>query len=138
MLFAVTSGDSGVVAVGETDDTVAGARPLIQRLSNGSFVNVSVPSSAGSIFTSLWGVTETHGTVWAVGTFEDVASGNNQPLVLRGDGTSFNVVNGPTPNGSAGSDIIGGAAATGDTVWAVGLYDTGGNRLTLAQSHKEP
>jgi hypothetical protein len=94
--------------------------------------------SAGSIFTSLWGVTESQDTVWAVGTFEDVASGNNEPLILRGDGGSFSVVNGPNPSGGAGSDILASVAAVGDTVWAVGLYDTGGNRLTLAQRHHEP
>jgi hypothetical protein len=138
MLFGVTSGDGGVWAVGETDDQTAGARPLIQRLESGSFVNVPVPASAGSIFTSLWGVAESHDTVWAVGTFEDVTSTNNQPLILRGDGGVFRVVNGPTPNGTAGSDIIGGVAAIGDTVWAVGLYDTGGNRLTLTQRTLEP
>jgi len=137
MLFSVTAGDAGVLAVGETDDTVAGARPLIQRFDGSSFVNVPVPASAGSVFSSLWGVAEAHGTVWAVGTFEDITSTNNEPLILRGDGGSFKVVNGPNPNGSAGSDIIGGVAATGDSVWAVGLYDTGGNRLTLTQLHKE-
>jgi Phosphoesterase family len=138
MLFGVTVGDAGVWAVGETDDQTAGARPLIQRFDGGAFVNVPVPASAGSIFTSLWAVTETHDTVWAVGTFEDVASGNNQPLILRGDGGTFSVVNGPNPSGGAGSDIIGGVAAAGDTVWAVGHYDTGNNRLTLAQRFQEP
>jgi hypothetical protein len=138
MLFSVTSGDGGVWAVGETDDQTAGARPLIQRLDGGSFVNVPVPASAGSIFTSLWGVAESHDTVWAVGTFEDVTTTNNEPLILRGDGGSFSAVNGPNPSGGAGSDIIGGVVATGDTVWAVGIYDTGGNRLTLTQRHLEP
>jgi hypothetical protein len=104
----------------------------------GPFVNVAVPASAGSIFTSLWAVTESQGTVWAVGTFEDVVSTNNEPLILRGNGDKFTVVNGPTPNGRAGSDIIGGVAATGDTVWAVGTYDTGDNRLTLTQRRRQP
>jgi hypothetical protein len=83
-------------------------------------VNVLVPAAAGSIFTSLWSVAEAHGTVWAVGTFEDVATGNNQPLIPRGDGGAFHVVNGPDPSGGAGSDILAGVAATGDAVWAVG------------------
>jgi hypothetical protein len=101
-------------------------------------VNVPVPASAGSIFTSLWGVAESHGTVWVVGTFEDLTSRNQEPLILRGDGGRFSVINGPTPNGTAGSDILGGFATTGGTVWAVGTYDTGGNRLTLTQRHLEP
>lgn len=138
MLFSVTTGDGGVWAVGQTDDAVAGSRPLIERFVDGAFTNVSLPASAGSIFTSLWGVTESDDTVWAVGTFEDVASGNNEPLILRGDGGKFSVVNGPNPSGGAGSDLLAGVAAIGDTVWAVGLYDTGGNRLTLAQRHQEP
>ena len=65
-----------------------------------------------------------------------MASGNNEPLTLRGDGGSFSVVNGPNPKGGAGSDILASVPAVGDTVWAVGLYDTGGNRLTLAQRHQ--
>jgi hypothetical protein len=138
MLFSVAAGDGSVWAVGETDDAVAGARPLVERLDGTTFQNVALPASAGSIFTSLFGVTVSDDTVWAAGTFEDVASGNEEPLILRGDGGVFHVVNGPTPNGTAGSDIIGGIAATGDTVWAVGAYDTGGNRLTLAQFHQEP
>ena len=138
MLFGVTAGRGGVWAVGEMDDAVAGSRPLVQRLDGGAFVNVGVPASAGSIFTSMWAVAETHDTVWAVGTFEDVASGNNRPLILRGDGGAFTVANGPNPSGGAGSDILGGVVATGDAVWAVGTYDTGGNRLTLTQRHQEP
>jgi hypothetical protein len=138
MLFSVTSGDGGVWAAGESDDAVAGARPLIQRLDDGAFVNVAVPASAGSVFSSLWGVAETHGIVWAVGTFEDVASGNNRPLILRGDGGTFSVVNGPNPSGGVGSDILAGVVSTGDTVWAVGLYDIGNGRLTLTQRHLEP
>lgn len=47
-------------------------------------------------------------------------------------------MSGPNPSAGAGSDILAGVAATGDTVWAVGLYDTGGPRLTLAQRHREP
>jgi hypothetical protein len=88
MLFSVTSGDGGVWAAGESDDAVAGARPLIQRLDGGAFVNVAVPASAGSVFSSLWGVAETHGNVWAVGTFEDVASRAPLPPLQRSRATS--------------------------------------------------
>ncbi|HKF78935.1 MAG TPA: alkaline phosphatase family protein [Candidatus Dormibacteraeota bacterium] len=136
MLFSVAAGDGGVFAAGETDDAVAGARPLLERFRDGAWTDVAIPSSAGSVFTSLWSVTVADGTVWAVGTFEDVASGNNEPLILQGGDGGFHVVDGPNPSGGAGSDILGGVAAAGDTVWAVGLYDTGGNRLTLAQRHQ--
>jgi hypothetical protein len=37
-----------------------------------------------------------------------------------------------------GSDILAGVVSTGDTVWAVGLYDIGNGRLTLTQRHLEP
>src|SRR5262249_19037778 len=81
---------------------------------------------------------ESHGTVWAVGTFEDLASTNNEPLILRGDGGRFSVVNGPNPSGGAGSDLIGGGVATGDTVWGGGIYDNGGKRPTLTPGRPGP
>ena len=137
MLFSVAAGEAGIWAVGQTDDAVAGSRPLVERLRNGRGTDVDVPASAGSIFTSLWSVTVADDAVWAVGSFEDLASETDFPLLLRAGEGGAKVVDGPNPSGGADSDILAAVTTAGDTVWAVGLFRTGGPRMTLTQRHQE-
>jgi hypothetical protein len=131
-LDAVTTGDGEAWAVGETDDPIRGARPLVEHFEDGVWSVVDLPP-AGSNWTDLFSVAAVDGTVWATGTFVDPASGNNETLILRGEGEDWAVDHGPNPG--SGSNILGGVAAAGDRLWAVGLYDNGGSRQPLIESH---
>ena len=85
----------------------------MEQFKDAAWTTVDLPA-AGSIFTSLWGVAVSDHTVWAVGTFQDVASGDNKTLILRGDEDRWRAVNGPNPG--SGDNILGGIAATCDTL----------------------
>jgi len=130
MLDAVAAGDGQVWAVGESDDPVRGARPFIET-TNGNGWQVADLSRAGTDFTSLWGAASSGKNAWAVGTYVDPATGNNETLVLRGRGVKWKVVNAPDPG--SGSNILGGVAPTPAGLLAVGTYDTGGPQLTLVE-----
>jgi hypothetical protein len=132
LLDSVASGNDGLWAVGETDDAHQGGRPLIEQFMNGSWTDAALPP-AGSNWTNLYGVTESQAGTWAVGTFVDPASGNNQTLLLRRNGQRWSVVSGPNPG--SGSNILGGIALAGETLWSVGTYEDGGSRLTLIERH---
>jgi hypothetical protein len=136
LLDGVTVQDNEAWAVGETDDPVQGARPLVEEFQGGTWTPVNL-AVAGSNWTDLWGVTSSNGQVWAAGTFVDPASGNNETLLLQGSGSTWKVVNAPNPGSPSGSNILGGIAAVGNQVWAVGLYDQGGSNLTLTESHPQ-
>jgi hypothetical protein len=131
-LDAVTARDGEAWAVGDTYDPIQGAHPLIEHFANGVWRVVDLPA-AGSNWTDLFGVTAVNGAVWAAGTFVDPASGNNETLILRGQGNAWTVDHGPNPG--SGSNILGGVAAAGDRVWAVGTYDSGGSRQPLIESN---
>jgi hypothetical protein len=134
-LNAIAGSGDDVWAAGETYDAVAGARPLIEHFAGGAWHDVAVPARAGTIWTELWALAVSAGQVWAGGVFTNLTTDNTQNLILRGDASGFNVVNAPNPG--SGAQVLGGIAATGDTLWAVGLYDDGGNRLTMIMKHQE-
>jgi hypothetical protein len=69
---------------------------------------------AGSIWTNLWGISVAGDEVWAVGTFLDPATGNQDSLVLRGQGSTWTVSNAPNPG--SGSNLLAGVAAVGNQV----------------------
>lgn len=96
-----------------------------------------VPSAnPGSLGDHLYGVEAVApDDVWAVGQ-QVGATAPEQELIEHWDGSAWSVV--PSAGHGTASGMLFGVAAAGDTVWAVGLYDTGGNRLTLAQRHQEP
>ena len=71
--------------------------------------------------------------LWAVGTFVNPATGNNETLILRSGATGWTIVGGPNPG--SGSNILGRVAASGKGLWAVGLYDNGGSNLPLIERH---
>jgi hypothetical protein len=129
----VAGGEDGLWAVGESDSIALGARPLVERFKEGSWTSVALPSSAGSTFSSLWGVTVADDAVWAVGAFENLSTGNFQTLILRGGAGGWRVVDAPSPG--SGDNILGGVVAVDRTVWAVGHYKDGGSRQTLIERH---
>jgi hypothetical protein len=130
-LHGVAAADGHVWAVGETDDPTHGGRPVVEQYLDGAWQVMPIPASAGSNWTSLWGVAAHGDTAWAVGTFLDPVSGNNETLVLHGDQNGLAVVNAPNPG--SGSNLLGGAAFVGARAWAAGIYDTGGSNLTLIE-----
>jgi hypothetical protein len=132
LLDSVGTGDGSLWAVGETDDAHQGARPLIEQYRNGAWTEASLPA-AGSKWTSLYGVAGIGKQTWAVGTVVEPSTGNFVTLLLSETGGTWSVVDGPNPG--SGSDILGGIAPVGDTLWAVGVYDNGGSRQTFIERH---
>ena len=132
LLDSVAGSGGQVWAVGEADDPMNGASPLVEQFQNGAWSTVALPGD-GSNWTSLWGVTTANNKPWAVGTFVDLASGNNEALMLYQGNSGWSIVNAPNPG--SGSNILGGVAASGNTLWAVGLYDNGGSNLPLIERH---
>lgn len=114
----------GDLVVGEADSPAGGGRPLIEQYRNGAWQVASLPRSAGSDWTDLYGLAVNRdGTVWAVGTYLDKPRGDsNNALILRGRGTSWTVDRGPDPG--SGGNILGGVAVIGAQVWAAGIYAT--------------
>jgi hypothetical protein len=133
-LYSIAAGDTGLWAVGETDSPVTGGHALIERYRSGRW-DVVETGPVGSDFTNLWGVTVSGDKVWAVGTFFDNAAGAQRTLVLKGVGEQWSVD--PAPSPGIGDNVLGGVAAFGDTVWAVGTYKDGGPRNTLIMRHSE-
>jgi hypothetical protein len=131
VLDAVTVHGDEVLAVGQTDNAIAQARPLIVSVHNGH-ADSSVLGTTGSSFSNMTGVVATDQTDWAVGTFFDATSGNQDTLVLRHDGGGWHAV--PAPSPGTGDAILGAVAATGDDVWAVGTAETD-SRDPLVQRH---
>jgi hypothetical protein len=93
----------------------------------------------------LWGITVVGGssrgglggssplasTAWAVGTYVDPKTDNNNTLILSGTDGAWTVDAGPEPG--SGSNILGGVTTIGGRVWAAGIYDDGGSRLPLVE-----
>ena len=93
--MAVTAG--GQVYVAGEADSPAGGRPLIESYANGAWQTASLPASAGSVWTNLYGLAVEGGTVWAVGTYVDPKTDNNNTLILTGTGGAWTVNAGPNP-----------------------------------------
>jgi len=132
MLDAVTVDHGHVWAAGEADSPASGGRPLIERLQGSSHGQVvHLPSSAGSNWTSLYGIAAAGGSVWATGTFVDPKTDNNDILILRGTGNHWTVDPGPNPG--SGSNILGGLTAVDGQLWTAGIFDDGGSNLPLVE-----
>ena len=112
-------------------DSPAGGRPLIESYTGGTWQTASLPASAGSIWTNLWSITVAHGTVWAVGTYVDPKTDNNNTLILSGTNGAWTVDAGPEPG--SGSNILGGVTTIDGHAWAAGIYDDGGGELPLIE-----
>jgi Phosphoesterase family len=125
--------DGQVWVAGEADSPTQGGRPLIESYQNGVWQAASLPASAGSIWTNLYGITVVGGTVWAVGTYVDPKTDNNNTLILRGTADVWTVDAGPDPG--SGSNILGGITAIGGHLWVAGVYDDGGSEIPLIEHH---
>ena len=78
LLDGITATPDGQVWVaGEADSPAGGGRPLIEYYAGGHWQAASLPASAGSIWTNLYGIAVVGGTVWAVGTYVDPKTDNN-------------------------------------------------------------
>jgi len=121
-----------VWAVGQSDDATHQARPLVEHLTGGVW-SAEQPAGLGSGFTNVTGVAYSDGTVWAVGSYLDQASGNQLALIARNSGNGWHQVNAPNPGN--GDRVLGGVSAAGDTVWAVGAFDTDAGRSPLVELH---
>jgi phosphoesterase family protein len=131
MLDAVTARGGQVWAAGEADGP-RGGRPIVEDRLGGKWQTAHLPASAGSNWTDLYGLATAGGSAWAVGTFVDPKTDNNQTLILRGTGNRWSVDPGPNP-GTNGSNILGGITAIDGQLWAAGIYDNGGSELPLAE-----
>jgi hypothetical protein len=132
-LFSIDGSNDHLVAVGQTEDAVAAAQPLIETFDGSRWSDAATPLIPSG-FTSLWSVARDGAETWAVGTFNDPASGNDQTLAIQGTHGSWQIVNGPNPS-TTDENRLGGVTAVGNTVWAVGYYKDDG-RKTLIERHR--
>jgi hypothetical protein len=131
MLDGIAATADGQVWVAGEADSPAGGRPLVESYTGGTWQTASLPASAGSIWTNLWGITVAHGTVWAVGTYVDPKTDNNNTLILSGTDGAWTVDAGPEPG--SGSNILGGVTTIDGHAWAAGIYDDGGGEMPLIE-----
>jgi hypothetical protein len=117
---------------GEADSPSAGGRPLIESYSGGIWQTASLPASAGSIWTNLYGITVAGGTIWAAGTYVDPKTDNNNTLILSSTGGGAWTVD-PGPDPGSGSNILGGLTTIDGHLWATGVYDDGGSEIPFIE-----
>ncbi len=133
MLNAVAAEGQNVYAVGQVDSPAGGGRPLVEVYDGASWSVAHLPASAGSIWTSLWGVAATPDSVWAAGTYVDPTTDNNNPLLIHEVDGVWTVDTGPAPG--SGSNILGGVdATTGGELWAAGVFDNGGSEMPYIEN----
>jgi hypothetical protein len=139
MLHAVAVSGGQVFAVGESDSPAAG-QALIMHEAGGHWSTEHLPSlpSNASNWANLWSVAAAGGAVYAVGTYVDNVTDNNDLLVLKAqlDGAgvgTWTVDNAPIPG--SGSNIAGGIAAVDGHLWMAGTMDDGGSRLPMTEVH---
>ncbi len=134
VLFDAIVATAGQVWVaGEADSPAGGGRPLIEHWAAGKWTVIHLPASVGSVWTNLYGLALSGGSVWAVGTYVDTKTDNNNGLVLRGADGKWSVVRAPDPG--SGSNIPGGITSIGGQLWLAGIYDDGGSELPLIEHH---
>ena len=131
LLDGLAVGSDGTVWVAGEADSPQGGRPLIEYYQAGVWQVAALPASAGSVWTNLYAITVVGSTVWAVGTYVDPATDNNNALVLSGQDGAFNVDQAPDPG--SGSNILGGLTAIDGQLWAAGVYDNGGSEIPFVE-----
>jgi hypothetical protein len=135
LLDAVTTGPGGQVwTAGEADSPDGGGQPLIEHFTPGEGWQVAhVPAlPGGANWGNLYGLAVNDGTAWAVGTYVDPGTDNNNELVLRSDNGSWHVATVAAPG--SGSNLPGGIATIGGHLWLTGVFDDGGSRLPLIET----
>ena len=81
------------------------------------------PPNPGSAYDTLSGVAVlSRCNVWAVGSYNDGNTDQDQTLIEHWDGSSWTQVASPNPGGSAENDLFGVAAVSATNIWAVGSY----------------
>lgn len=132
MLDGIAATASQVWVAGEADSPEGGGQPLVEGYQNGTWKDAALPTVPdGANWTNLWGITTAGGSVWAVGTYVDPATDNNNDLVLQGTDGSWSID--PAPNPGNGSNILGGITNVDGQLWAAGVYDNGGSELPLIE-----
>ena len=125
LLDGVTVSGGQVFVAGEADSPVGGGQPWIYCYDHGKWSVASLPKLPdGSNWGNLYSMAVAQGSVWAVGTFVDPATDNNDVLVLRGTGGKWTIDNAPNAGGSGFSDIPGGITAIDGQLWMAGMYTT--------------
>ena len=137
LLDGVTAtGDGQVWAVGEADSPAGGGQPLIEHYAPGAGWRIAslpaIPDKGN--WANLYGIATNGTTVYAVGTYVDPATDNNNALLLSSvKGGPWTIVGAPQPG--SGSNLPGGITQVGGQFWLAGVFDTGGSRLPLIEHH---
>jgi Phosphoesterase family len=137
LLDGVTATSDGQVwTVGEADSPAGGGQPLIEHYAPGQGWQVqtlpTVPDQAN--WSNLYGIATDGTTAYAVGTYVDPATDNNNALVLSSvNGGPWTIVGAPGPG--SGSNIPGGITQIDGQFWLAGIYDNGGSELPLIEHH---
>lgn len=130
MLDGITADAGHVWVAGEADSPGGGGQPLIEGYQDGTWSVQQLPAVPdGANWTNLWGIALAGGSVWAVGTYVDPATDNNNTLVLQGTNGTWTI--NPAPGPGSGSNILGGIANVDGQLWAAGIYDNGGSEIPL-------
>ena len=135
LLDGVTVDDGQVWVVGESDSPAGGGRPLIEHYVGGRWHVEKLPAVPhGADWSNLYAVAVAQGSVWAVGTYVDPATDNNDALVLREIRGTWTINDAPNAGGSGGGDIPGGITAIDGQLWLAGTYTTAtSNELPLIE-----
>jgi hypothetical protein len=132
MLDAIDVVGNTVWVAGEADSPQGGGQPLVERYSGGNWTIASLPTiPTGANWTNLYGLAAASGTVFAVGTYVDPKTDNNNALVLEDANGTWKIDNAPNPG--SGSNILGGIANVGGQLWAAGVFDDGGSEMPLVE-----
>lgn len=134
MLTGVAVSGGQVWTVGEADSPqISGGQPLVEHFANGAWSIPTLPIPKNQNWTNLWGVAVQSKTVWAVGTYVDDTSDNNNSLIYKGVGNTWTID--PAPNPGSGSNILGGVTVVANHAWAGGMYDDGGSELPYIETN---
>jgi len=140
LLDGVTATPDGhqVWVDGESDSPAGGGQPLVEHWVSGSGWNIphlpAVPDGAN--WSNLYGVAVDGSSVYAVGTFVNPATDNNEVLLLQGTGGTWSIVGAPNAGGAGGGDIPGGITNIHGQLWMAGTYTTAtSNNLPLIEHH---
>jgi Phosphoesterase family len=121
-----------VWVAGEADSPRGGGKPLVEELGSGGWtVDRLPPAPGGSDWSNLYGLAQSGGSVWAVGTTINMKTDNNNLLDLQETDGAWSLWHAPNPG--VGSNIAGGITALGGQLWLTGVYDNGGSEIPLIE-----
>ena len=130
MLDGIAATAGQVWVAGEADSPEGGGQPLVERYQDGTWTTAQLPTVPDDAnWTNLLGIEVAGDSVWAVGTYVDPATDNNNSLVLQGTDGTWTINHAPDPG--SGSNILGGITNVDGQLWAAGIYDNGGSELAL-------